>query len=449
MRSFVCSSLVAWCLLVTSLAGCEGSSGDASGPGVDAAAVGDSAAPDAAADTAGADVAPDPDTGGAPADVPAPPPVPTVAEMRAVGPYSMGVTTLALVDETRGVSPNGEYPGAATRALPTEVWYPAAREAGSAPVETRDPPLAEGGPFPIVVYNHGFMTRPRDNAGLCAWLASHGYVVAAPEFPLTNMFAPGGANAADVTNQPEDVRFVLDHLLALAADPESPLHGAVDGERVALIGVSLGGMTSLLTAFHEDFVDERVDGVAVMAPPGCFLPEDFFANRTLPLMVIHGDLDMILLYDENGPRTYDLAARSGGARYLLTIFGGTHTGFADAAASVMDNLANPDTIGCTAIGGNATAKVDALAPLVLSFGGDDYDTLRARCHSPCEDVTDYPPSQKATIQSELMFLGVRGFLDATLKDDAAARRFLVDGLPKERSDDVSLVADLPGDDGPL
>ena len=49
---------------------------------------------------------------------------------------------------------------------------------------------------------------------LAAVWASRGYVVALPLFPLTNSATPGGPIAQDVQNQPADVSFVIDKVLA-------------------------------------------------------------------------------------------------------------------------------------------------------------------------------------------------------------------------------------------
>jgi len=56
---------------------------------------------------------------------------------------------------------------------------------------------------------------PADYAPLLRAIASAGYVVAAPIFPLTNTHALGGPNEADLVNQPRDVSFVITKLLAL------------------------------------------------------------------------------------------------------------------------------------------------------------------------------------------------------------------------------------------
>jgi dienelactone hydrolase len=418
------------------LAACEAGGGGAADGGrpADAATAADTpAAPDAA---------PVPDA--APAeDVPALP-VPTAAEVIARGAHAAGVRSLTLEDTSRGVMANGTSAAKPTRVLPTEVWYPIAPDPSAPATGRRDAPLATAdGPYPLVVYAHGFMTRPQDNAGLAGWLASKGYVVAGPEFPLTNLFT-SPANAADVVHQPADVSFVIDSLLAANADPASPFHGAVDPDRIAIVGLSLGAMTVALTGFHPAFRDDRVDAVAAIALPGCFLPPGFFAQRPapLPLLLVSGTMDAVIRPDENATRAWELAQPP---RVAVSIHGGTHTGFADAATILMDRLENPDTVGCNAVGGNESVRVENLAPLLLAFGGEPTVDVVARCHTPCDGASEFPPSLKASLQAELMFLAVGAFLDGWFRDDAAARRFLADpdrGLAQQRADDVSLQVDL-------
>src|SRR5437764_796260 len=80
--------------------------------------------------------------------------------------------SLPLVDTSRRA-------GSGPRVLTTSVWYPA----------------APGGPFPLVVFAHGYNVTPAPYAGLLQSWARAGYVVAAPTLPLTNPGAGGGPDA--------------------------------------------------------------------------------------------------------------------------------------------------------------------------------------------------------------------------------------------------------------
>src|SRR5215469_452782 len=112
-------------------------------------------------------------------------------------------TVLHLVDRSRTIRlPGGKR---VPRPVTTYLWYP--------------PPSAGGGPWPLVVFGHGFATTPfRYRRLLQAWAAA-GYLVAAPVFPLGNAHAPGGPDENDIVNQPRDMSFVITQLLAASASP--------------------------------------------------------------------------------------------------------------------------------------------------------------------------------------------------------------------------------------
>ena len=66
-------------------------------------------------------------------------------------------------------------------------------------------------------------------------LASRGYVVVAPEFPLATTIYGGPASQADLDNEPGDVSFVLTKVLEASA-AAGPLQGLLDPARVAVMG---------------------------------------------------------------------------------------------------------------------------------------------------------------------------------------------------------------------
>src|SRR5262249_58569075 len=97
---------------------------------------------------------------------------------------------------------------------------------------------------------------------LTTHLASHGYIVAAPTFPLMSLGAPGGATIADVPAQAGDVTFVIDSLLAVAGDARNRLAGGVDGERIGLTRHSGRAPAALLTAYHAHLPQPRIRAAA-------------------------------------------------------------------------------------------------------------------------------------------------------------------------------------------
>ena len=139
--------------------------------------------------------------------------------------------TLDLVDPSR-VTPRANVPGHDGRS-----WSP----------RSTSPPVP--GPFPLITFSHGWAGHPRKFTQLFEAWAEAGYVVAAPAFPLSNDQAPGGATSDDVTNQPGDISFVIDEVLAASEDAADPLYGAVDPDHIGTAGLSLGGVTTYGLAF--------------------------------------------------------------------------------------------------------------------------------------------------------------------------------------------------------
>ena len=130
---------------------------------------------------------------------------------------SSGCAVFRFIDHTRTIGlPGGQR---VPRAVTTIVRYP-----------------ASGGPYPLIVFAHGFAVTPATYAPLLRAWAQAGYVVAAPVFPLTNANAPGGPNESDLRDQPADVRLVsLSHgCLELAAQPRrGRIRGRIDQRRIA------------------------------------------------------------------------------------------------------------------------------------------------------------------------------------------------------------------------
>lgn len=244
------------------------------------------------------------------------------------GPLEVQSYPVHFEDSSRPTQANGDFAGTSSRLLKGRVWLPAGSD--------------QAAPFPLLVYSHGFSANHEGGAYLAQHMASLGYVVVSVDFPLTNMSAPGGPNIKDVVNQPGDVRFVIDRILALSATAGDRLAGMVDSSRIGVFGLSLGGLTTQLVAFHPEWRDPRVAAALSIAGPSYLLAPAFFANAPqLPFLMLAGDIDALVPWDSNARPIPD---KRPGAE-LVTVQGASHTGFA-GPARYMRWMDNPDTVGC-------------------------------------------------------------------------------------------------------
>jgi len=213
-------------------------------------------------------------------------------------------SVLHLVDRSRTIRlPGGKV---VSRPVTTYLWYP---------------PAADRGPWPLVIFGHGFATTPaRYHRLVHAWAAA-GYLVAAPLFPLGNADAPGGPDESDIVNQPRDMSFVITQLLAASASSASPLHGLVDRTRIAVAGQSDGAETAFAAAYERPWHDRRVRAAVILS--GAELGRHVgLASRTAPLLAVQGTADRI-----NPPvYTHDLFRAVGRPKFLLLLGHAGHLG---------------------------------------------------------------------------------------------------------------------------
>jgi dienelactone hydrolase len=214
-------------------------------------------------------------------------------------------SVLHLVDTSRKIRlPGGRR---VARPVTTYLWYP---------------PAADGnGPWPLVVFGHGFATTPFLYRRLLRAWAAAGYLVAAPVFALENADAPGGPDENDIVNQPRDMSFLITQLLAASASPESPLYGLVYRARIAVAGQSDGAVTAFATAYERPWHDRRVRAAVTLsgAELGRHVP---LVSHAPPLLAVQGTADRI-----NPPMyTLDLFHAVGRPKFLLLLHRAGHLG---------------------------------------------------------------------------------------------------------------------------
>ncbi|MCB1031672.1 MAG: alpha/beta hydrolase [Acidimicrobiales bacterium] len=241
-----------------------------------------------------------------------------------IGSYAVGRIDQSFVDDSRVTPAHGGQPEVESRTLNTMILYPAAGTAPADPSEvTQDAAPLKGSGSPLIVFGHGSTRAGVDYIKTLAAWASAGYVVAAPNFPLSQTDTPGGTNYGDLNEQPSDVSFLIDSIDALATDKDSPLNGLVDIGHIGIGGQSFGAITAVATGFNACCADDRIDAVTVFA--GIWMDlgsgnETARSGDDLPALFVHGDDDEVLPY-EGGRAAADLLK---GPTTFATIVGGSH-----------------------------------------------------------------------------------------------------------------------------
>lgn len=335
------------------------------------------------------------------------------------GPYPVITDSFKAIDNTRATQANNDYAGEPMRVLKGKVWRPAG--------------LQQAGP--LLVYSHGFMSYHAEGKYLAQFLASHGYTVLAVDYPLTHFFAPGKPMVADVVQQPGDVSFLIDTMLARAQDKNDVLYNTIDAKKIAVAGVSLGGMTTTLVTFHTKVRDPRIAAAISIAGPGAPFPAEFFAGHSTPFMMIAGSADVMLPYATNAA---DIPQKYPGS-ILVTLHEGSHAGFAMPAATFLRFADNPDSFGCEAL--LKTLHIKADENFMAELSGEQYHVSTDMSERPCSGVV---PAKAMPGARQHLFtsLATYAFLDSVFADETpvrnSARSYLLQGIAAENPDDVSV-----------
>ena len=320
------------------------------------------------------------------------------------GAYGVGVTTMELVDTSRPTEAYSTYEGDDKRTLPAEVWYPA--DPSAAGPEARDAALdADGGPYPLIVFSHGFMSNRRQSVVYTQHLASHGYIVVSPDFPTTGGNAPAGPYVAGLVNQPGDISFLIDQFLAFNEESGNRFEGAIDPEMIGATGHSLGAFTTE-TSIWGEARDERIDAALPISGTGCFLDSEDIGEVAVPVMLLTGSNDLIV----PAPANRDAYDKAKPPRYWVELVGGNHIRFADFDLDDSIGVAALEDAG---VGGDDDAIDDAVQDLEL-----------------CQRKgTENDPPLTLERQQELLRAFATPFFDGYLRGDDDSLAFLQKELP--------------------
>jgi predicted dienelactone hydrolase len=215
-------------------------------------------------------------------------------------------------------------------------------------------------------------------------------------------------------NQPGDVSFLIDSLLALPAD-ERPFPGEIDVSKIGAAGLSLGGLTTTLVGYHPRFHDPRVRAVISIAGPAAMFTRRYFLTRAAPFLMIGGTEDAVVDYQTHAATIPDRAPQG----TLVTIDGGTHVAFAGIAEPAMRFADHPDSIACEALlaGGEPSDGDNPFAGLGdLSDGINPNQAPLEICARPLGEAM-HPGRQQMITQ-----VAVVSFFASQFAEPAAARR---------------------------
>lgn len=208
------------------------------------------------------------------------------------GPYAVGVKVVEQYDYSRTFAPRVDvagrpFDGERARPIQTLIWYPA--DKNGAPHMTVGDYVALGRTeasfghphgfddaadyftsgirptypdtmaairdaspvtqrFPVVIYAPSFSSNASENADLCEYLASFGYVVIAS--PGMGVGHDSTHDLAGATAQAQDISFLIGYARTL---PDT------DSGHVAVVGWSWGGLSNLIAAAHDDRIQALAD----------------------------------------------------------------------------------------------------------------------------------------------------------------------------------------------
>jgi predicted dienelactone hydrolase len=249
-----------------------------------------------------------------------------------LGPFAVGRTTFVVVDPSRN-----------DRTLIVDAWYPVdADDAVGVPFSVYDlifaplpsevaldaPLVSVAEPFPLVVFSHGNNGIRFQSFFLTEILASHGFVVVAPDHAgntAADLLFPG--QPFETRDRPLDVSLVITRMLEKNADPADPFFETLDGVRIGVMGHSFGGFTTMAMAsgFQDVPPDHRVRALVPISPAVGGLSDEQLASVEPTEIVIGGTADVTVPIVPSSVRAFELP--SARPRYRIDVEDAGHNSF--------------------------------------------------------------------------------------------------------------------------
>jgi len=277
---------------------------------------------------------------------------PDAPQLAAYGDFEVGTRPIHLVNPAQidvlQLDSNAAEPESLPlydRPLTVQMWYPAypgatgnkklrafLRDAENevelhGQAASHAAPVVNGGPFPLIIVSHGYPGNRMLMSHLAENIASKGYVVASIDH-TDSTYRTQAAFGSTLRNRSLDHIFVLNEMDRLNDDSASFLSGMIDTSNTALIGYSMGGYGSLITAgggvteasvgfafsppfntlgihesgsaSHNALPDERIKTAIGIAPWGRnsgFFSADTLQGVQIPILLIAGSVDDVSGYE--------------------------------------------------------------------------------------------------------------------------------------------------------
>ncbi len=251
-------------------------------------------------------------------DVPPPTTVlPTITDfVTPDAPSAVGVRTMTFTDLTRTTPARGDREMLTTRPLTVTVRYPTA----GMPSEEEIPDAPAFEPAPLILFAHGFDISSQRYSLLLHDLAASGFVVAAPEFPMSSTVFDGAPDEYELPEQVKDLSFLITAMTGSDAPPA--LAGIIAPGSVGLVGHSDGAVTVLLAAYAPRYADRRVASVVAISGGFDTFGGEWFTTSDPPLLAIHGEYDEINPFESSEM----LVGNDPGPAMLVGVEGASHLG---------------------------------------------------------------------------------------------------------------------------
>lgn len=197
-----------------------------------------------------------------------------------------------------------------SRSIDTEIFYPAISSGTNTPIAN--------GNFPLIVFGHGFSMNFGAYQNFIDEYVPKGYIIV---FPKTEV---GPIPFPDHTAFGEDLSFLTDYFQSQANNPNGFFYQKING-KTAVMGHSMGGGCSYLAAEQNSNIDIMATFAAAETNTSAIAAAQ---NVTIPTLVFAGSEDNVAPPLGNQIDMYNNLASD--CKYLITVDGGSHCGFANA-----------------------------------------------------------------------------------------------------------------------